>query len=134
VDVKVRLLGAEWSEDASSELAFKVAGAAAFGQAVERAVPVLLEPVMDLEAVVPDLYTGEVMGDVNARGAEIREVTARAGGGQAIRAFVPLAKMFGYATDLRSLTQGRGTFTMEFHHYAEVDRQRMDAIVYGGSW
>jgi elongation factor G len=134
VDVKVRLVGAEWSEDTSSELAFKVAGAAAFGQAVERAVPALLEPVMDLEVVVPDLYTGEVMGDVNARGAEIREMTARAGGGQAIRAFVPLAKMFGYATDLRSLTQGRGTFTMEFHHYAEVDRQRMDAIVYGGSW
>jgi elongation factor G len=134
VDVKVRLVGAEWSEDTSSELAFKVAGAAAFGQAVERAVPALLEPVMDLEVVVPDLYTGEVMGDVNARGAEIREVTARTAGGQAIRAFVPLAKMFGYATDLRSLTQGRGTFTMEFHHYAEVDRQRMDAIVYGGSW
>ena len=134
VDVKVRLVGAEWSEDTSSELAFKVAGAAAFGPAVERAAPALLEPVMDLEVVVPDLYTGEVMGDVNARGAEIREVTARAGGGQAIRAFVPLAKMFGYATDLRSLTQGRGTFTMEFHHYAEVDRQRMDAIVYGGSW
>jgi elongation factor G len=134
VDVKVRLVGAEWSEDTSSELAFKVAGAAAFGQAVERAVPALLEPMMDLEVVVPDLYTGEVVGDVNARGAEIREVTVRAGGGQAIRAFVPLAKMFGYATDLRSLTQGRGTFTMEFHHYAEVDRQRMDAIVYGGSW
>ena len=134
VDVKVRLVGAEWSEDTSSELAFKVAGAVAFGQAVERAVPALLEPVMDLEVVVPDLYTGEVMGDVNARGAEIRELTTRAGGEQAIRAFVPLAKMFGYATDLRSLTQGRGTFTMEFHHYAEVDRQRMDAIVYGGSW
>jgi elongation factor G len=81
-----------------------------------------------------ETYTGEVMGDFNARGAEIREVAARAGGVQAIRAFVPMAKMFGYATDLRSLTQGRGTFTMEFHHYAEVDNQRMDAIVYGGGW
>lgn len=134
VDVRVRLVGVEWSEDTSSELAFKVAGAKAFGQAVEKANPVLLEPVMDLETVVPDLYTGEVMGDVNARGAEIREVVTRAGGIQAIRAFVPLAKMFGYATDLRSLTQGRGTFTMEFHHHAQVDQQRMEAIVYGGGW
>jgi elongation factor G len=106
----------------------------AFGQAMEKAAPALLEPVMDLEVVVPDLYTGEVMGDVNARGAEIKEVVTRAGGVKAVRAFVPLAKMFGYATDLRSLTQGRGTFTMEFHHYAEVDRQRMDAIVHGGGW
>ncbi len=134
VDVKARLLDVEWDEDASSELAFKVAGTLAFGQAVEEASPVLLEPVMDLETVVPELYTGEVMGDLNARGAEIREVTSRAGEGQRIRAFVPLAKMFGYATDLRSLTQGRGTFTMEFHHYAEVDQQRVDAIVYGGGW
>jgi elongation factor G len=134
VDVGVRLAGAELNEETSSELAFKVAGTQAFGQAVEDAVPVLLEPVMDLEAVVPESYTGEVMGDLNARGAEIREVASRAGGVQAIRAHVPLAKMFGYATDLRSLTQGRGTFTMEFHHYAEVDQQRMDAVVYGGGW
>jgi elongation factor G len=134
VDVKARLLGAEVNEETSSELAFKVAGTMAFNQAVEAAGPVLLEPVMDLEAVVPEVYTGEVMGDLNARGAEIREVMSRAGGTQAIRAFVPLEKMFGYATDLRSLTQGRGTFTMEFDHYAEVDQQRMDAIVYGGGW
>jgi elongation factor G len=88
---------------------------------------------MDLETVAPEEYTGEVMGDLNARGAEIREMASRAGGVQAIRAFAPLEKMFGYATVLRSLTQGRGTFTMEFHHYAEVEKQRMDAIVYGGS-
>jgi elongation factor G len=134
VDVRVQLLDAELDEETSSELAFKVAGAMAFGQAVEKAGPVLLEPVMDLEAVVPDLYTGEVMGDLNARGAEIREIDSRVGGVQAVRAYVSLAKMFGYATDLRSLTQGRGTFTMEFHHYAEVDQQRMDAIAYGGGW
>jgi elongation factor G len=134
VDVGVRLIDAELDEETSSELAFKVAGAQAFGQAVEKAAPVLLEPVMDLEAVVPEAYTGEVMGDLNARGAEIREVGSRAGGIQAVRAYVPLAKMFGYATDLRSATQGRGTFTMEFHHYAEVDQERMDAIVYGGGW
>jgi len=134
VDVGVRLLDAKMDEESSSELAFKAAGTLAFNQAVEKADPVLLEPVMDLEAVVPEAYTGEVMGDLNARGAEIREVTSRAGGVQAIRAFVPLVKMFGYATALRSLTQGRGTFTMEFNHYAEVDQQRMDAIVYGGGW
>lgn len=134
VDVKVRLLDAEWDGEMSSELAFKVAGSMAFDQGVEEAGPVLLEPVMDLETVVPEAHTGEVMGDMNARGAEIREVASRVGGMQAIRAFVPLAKMFGYATDLRSLTQGRCTFTMEFHHYAEVDQQRMDAIVYGGGW
>jgi elongation factor G len=74
------------------------------------------------------------MGDLNARGAEIRKVASRAGEVQAIRAFVPLAKMFGYATGIRSLSQGRGTFTMEFDHYAEVDPQRMEAIVYGGGW
>ena len=134
VDVKVRLLDAEWDVKTSSEMAFKVASSMAFNQGVEKAGPVLLEPVMDLEAVVPEAHTGEVMGGLNARGAEIREVVARAGGVQAMRAFVPLAKMFGYATGLRSLTQGRGTFTMEFHHYAEVDQQRMDAIVYGGGW
>ncbi|MCK4471839.1 MAG: elongation factor G, partial [Anaerolineae bacterium] len=135
VDVKVRLLDAEWDVKTSSEMAFKVASSMAFNQGVEKAGPVLLEPVMDLEAVVPEAHTGEVMGGLNARGAEIREVVSRAAGGvQAMRAFVPLAKMFGYATSLRSLTQGRGTFTMEFHHYAEVDQQRMDAIVYGGGW
>jgi elongation factor G len=134
VDVGVRLVSAELDEETSSELAFKVAGVQAFNQAVEKAAPVLLEPVMDLEAVVPETYIGEVMGDLNARGAEIREVGSRAGGIQAVRAYVPLAKMFGYATDLRSATQGRGTFTMEFHHYSEVDQERMDAIVYGGGW
>ena len=134
IDVKVRLLDAEWDEETSSELSFKVAGAIAFNQALEKASPVLLEPVMDLETVVPGDYIGEVMGDLNARGAEIRETESRAGRMRVIRAFVPLAKMFGYATDLRSLTQGRCTFTMEFDHYAEVDKRRMDAIVYGGGW
>jgi elongation factor G len=134
VNVMVRLVDAEMDDETSSALAFKVAGATAFNQAVGKASPVFLEPVMDLEAVVPEGYTGEVMGDLNARGAEIREMASRAGGVQAVRAFVPLAKMFGYATDLRSLTQGRGTFTMEFHHYEQVDQQRMEAILYGGGW
>jgi elongation factor G len=134
VDVKARLLDAKVVEETASELAFKVAGTKAFNEAVEEAEPVLLEPLMDLEAVVPDKYTGDVMADLNARGAEIREMASRAGDIRAIRAFVPLAKMFGYATSLRSLTQGRGMFTMEFDRYAQVDQQRMDALIEGGGW
>jgi len=134
VDVRARLLDAKVAEETASELAFKVAGTKAFNEAVEQAEPVLLEPLMDLEAVVPDDYTGDVMADLNARGAEIREMASRAGDIRAIRAFVPLAKMFGYATSLRSLTQGRGMFTMEFDRYAQVDQQRMDALIEGGGW
>lgn len=134
VDVKVRLVDAKVLEESASELAFKVAGTKAFNQAVEKAGPVLLEPLMDLEVVVPELYTGDVMSDLNARGADIREMTSRAGDTRAIRAFVPLAKMFGYATRLRSLTQGRGMFTMEFNRYSQVGQQRMDALIEGGGW
>ncbi|MGD2179102.1 MAG: elongation factor G, partial [Anaerolineae bacterium] len=134
VDVKVRLVDAKVVEDTSSELAFKVAGTKAFNEAVERAKPVLLEPVMDLEVVTPEDHTGDVMSDLNARGAEIGRMSSRAGDIRAIRALAPLAKMFGYATRLRSLTQGRGMFTMEFDHYAEVDQQQMDAIIDGGGW
>jgi elongation factor G len=134
VDVKVRLLDAKFLEASASELAFKVAGTKAFGEAVDRAGPVVLEPLMDLEVVTPEEYTGDVMSDLNARGAEIRKMSSRAGDIRAIRASVPLAKMFGYATRVRSLTQGRGMFTMEFERYAEVDQQRMDAIIDGGGW
>jgi elongation factor G len=134
VDVKVRLLDAKFLEASASELAFKVAGTKAFSEAVERAEPVVLEPLMDLEVVTPEEYTGDVMSDLNARGAEIRKMSSRAGDIRAIRASVPLAKMFGYATRVRSLTQGRGMFTMEFERYAEVDQQRMDAIIDGGGW
>jgi elongation factor G len=117
--------------DLSTEMAFKAAGAQAFRQAVESAEPVLLEPVMSVEAVTPELFVGDVLGDLSARGANILLMESRPGGAQAVRAEAPLAKMFGYATDLRSLTQGRGTFTMEFHHYAPVDARQMDAILYG---
>jgi len=134
VDVKVTLLEVGWDQETSSEMAFKVAGTIAFRDAVERAEPMLLEPVMRVEAVVPEVFTGEVIGDLNARGASIEAMEPRAGGFQVVRAWVPLAKMFGYATDIRSLTQGRGTFTMEFHHYAPVDKGRMEAVIYGGHW
>jgi elongation factor G len=134
VGVKARLLEAEVDDETASELAFKVAATKACNEAMEAADPALLEPVMDLETIVPEEYLGEVMGDLNARGADISEVISRPGGLRAIRAFVPLARMFGYATDVRSLTQGRGTFTMEFHHFAEVDQQRMEAVLHGAGW
>jgi len=133
VGVEIRLVDAEADESISSEIAFKAAAAQAFRQAVEAATPVLLEPIMDVEVVVPEGFLGEVLGDLNARGADIRAMEPRAGGAQAIRAYVALARMFGYATDLRSLTQGRGTFTMELHHYEPVDSRQMEAIVYGYS-
>ncbi|MBN1955706.1 MAG: elongation factor G [Anaerolineae bacterium] len=134
VDVEVVLLDAEWDKDISSELAFKVAGSTAFRDAVEQAEPVLLEPVMSVEVVTPEAFTGDIIGDLSARGANIESMGSRAGNSCVVAASVPLSKMFGYATDVRSLTQGRGTFTMEFHHYAPVDAARMEAIVYGGSW
>ncbi len=132
VDVQVTLLDGNWDAEISTELAFKVAGSMAFKRAVEEAKPVLLEPVMRAEVVVPEASLGEVIGDLNSRGATIEGMEQRPGGVRAVRAMVPLARMFGYATDVRSLTQGRGTFTMEFHHYAPVDTEQMEAILYGG--
>jgi elongation factor G len=132
VDVQVTLLDGAWDAEISTELAFKVAGSMAFKRAVEEAKPVLLEPVMRTEVVVPEASLGEVIGDLNSRGATIEGMEQRPGGVRAVRAMVPLARMFGYATDVRSLTQGRGTFTMEFHHYAPVDKEQMEAILYGG--
>ncbi len=131
VGIRARLVEAGVDPELSTEMAFKAASVQAFREAVERASPVLLEPVMDVEVVVPEGFVGEVLGDLNARGADIRMMEARPGGAQAIRAYVPLARMFGYATELRSMTQGRGTFTMEFHHYAPVDARQMEAILYG---
>lgn len=132
VDVQVTLLDGAWDAEISTELAFKVAGSMAFKRAVEGAKPVLLEPVMRTEVVVPEASLGEVIGDLNRRGATIEGMEQRPGGVRAVRAMVPLARMFGYATDIRSLTQGRGTFTMEFHHYVPVDKEQMEAILYGG--
>ena len=133
VGLRITLLEVELDPELSTEMAFRAAGAQAFREAVEQAQPTLLEPVMDLEVVAPEAFIGEVLGDLNARGARIQAMEPRPGGMQAMRAFIPLAKMFGYATDLRSATQGRGTFTMEFHHYALVEPAQLDAILYGGS-
>jgi len=131
VGVVIRLIGAGVQPDLSTEIAFKAAAAQAFRQAVESALPVLLEPVMDVEVLTPEEFIGEVLGNLSSRDADVQMMEVRPGGVQAIRAYAPLIKMFGYATGLRSMTQGRGTFTMEFHHYAPVDSRQMEAILYG---
>jgi elongation factor G len=119
VDVRASLVDGSYHEVDSSELAFKVAGSMAFKNAMQRAKPKLLEPVMAVEVVTPDDYLGDVMGDLNARRGRVEGLEPR-GNAQAIKARVPLATMFGYATDLRSTTQGRATFTMQFDRYEEV--------------
>jgi elongation factor G len=131
VDLRARLMDGSYHEVDSSELAFKVAGSIALRDGVQEAGPVLLEPVMEAEIVAPEEFVGEVVGDLNARRAQIGGLNIRPGGVQAVMATVPLAEMFGYATDLRSMTQGRGTFTMEFAHYAQVDRQVADKVLHG---
>lgn len=103
----------------------------AFKQGVQQGNPVLIEPVMAAEIVVPEDHLGEITGDLSARRASIGGIEARPAGIQVIQAMVPLAEMFGYATDLRSMTQGRGVFTMEFNHYSEVDETVAKAIVGG---
>ncbi len=133
VDIKARLVDGSYHEVDSSELAFKIAGSIALQEGVRRGKPVLLEPVMKLEVVLPDEYTGDVIGNLNARRAQIEGMEPRSGGFQAIEATVPLGEMFGYATDLRSMTQGRGTFTMEFSHYERVpDKLAQKVIARGG--
>jgi elongation factor G len=130
-DVKVKVYDGSFHEVDSSELAFKVAGSMAFRQGVQEGDPVLLEPIMDAEIVVPEDRVGDITGDLAARRAMIEGIDARADGVQAIRAMVPLAEMFGYATDLRSMTQGRGVFTMEFNHYAKVEEVVTKEILEG---
>jgi elongation factor G len=119
VDVKVRLTDGSYHEVDSSEIAFKIAASIGFKEACRRARPVLLEPVMDVEVVTPEEYMGAVVGDLNSRRGRIVSMEARATS-QVIRAHVPLGTMFGYATDLRSMTQGRATYTMQFARYEEV--------------
>lgn len=119
VDVRVRLVDGSFHEVDSSPLAFKIAGSMALRNGVQKGNPVLLEPIMKIEVVVPEEFVGDVIGDLNSRRAHIEGMEAR-GDLRAVRAHAPLAEMFGYATSLRSLTQGRGTFTMEFDYYAQV--------------
>jgi elongation factor G len=129
VDLRATLVGGSFHEVDSSELAFKVAGSMAFREGMPKANPVLLEPVMRLEVVTPEPSTGDVIGDLVARRGQIGGMEVHSTGMQAIRAHVPLAEMFGYATHLRSATQGRGTFTMEFDHYDVVPQERARKIL-----
>jgi elongation factor G len=128
VDLRIELVDGSYHEVDSSEMAFKVAGSMAFKIAMQRAKPKLLEPVMAVEVVTPEDYLGDVMGDLNSRRGHIEHLEPR-GNAQAIRARVPLATMFGYATDLRSTTQGRATFTMQFDRYEEVPQSIAGEIV-----
>ena len=128
IDVKVALIDGSYHEVDSSDMAFKIAGSIAFREGMKKADPVLLEPIMKVEVVVPEEYMGDVIGDLNARRGKVEGMETRSGA-RVIRAFVPLAEMFGYATDLRSKTQGRGTYTMQFHHYEEVPKNIAEQIL-----
>ena len=128
VDVKVTLTDGSYHEVDSSEMAFKIAASLGFKEACRKAKPVLLEPIMEVEAVVPEEYMGAVVGDLNSRRGRIVSMEARAGA-QVIRAHVPLGHMFGYATDLRSMTQGRATYTMQFSRYEEVPASIAEEIM-----
>lgn len=130
VDVKVTLFDGSYHEVDSSEMAFKIAGSMAFKEAMRKADPVILEPIMKVSVIVPDDYMGDVIGDLNARRGQIQGTESRSGA-QQIDAFVPLSSMFGYATDLRSKTQGRGQYSMEPSHYVEVPKSIAETIMAG---
>ena len=129
LDVKVRLTGGEFHEVDSSDLAFQIAATRAFKEGCMKAAPVLLEPIMSLEVVTPEEYTGEVISDMNARHGQIKGMTGHIAGIQVVSASVPLAAMFGYATSLRSLTQGRATYSMEFDHYEPTSLREQERLV-----
>ena len=127
VDVKVTLYDGSYHEVDSSEMAFKIAGSMAFKEAMAKADPCLLEPMMKVEVIIPEQYMGDVVGDISSRRGRIEGMEARVGE-QTVHAFVPLSEMFGYATDLRSRTQGRGLFTMQFDHYEEVPKSIAEKV------
>ncbi len=128
VDVKCVVFDGSYHEVDSSEMAFKMVGSMAFKEAMQKAAPVLMEPIMKIAVIVPEDYLGDVIGDITARRGEMREMETRPGAMQ-VNAFVPLASMFGYATDLRSKTQGRGQYVMEPSHYAQVPKSIADAVI-----
>jgi len=128
VDVKVRLVDGSYHEVDSSDLAFAIAGSLAFKDACKKASPVLLEPIMKVEIVVPEEYLGDVLGDISSRRGRVESMDLK-GNARVVMAYVPLAEMFGYATTLRSLTQGRGTFIMQFSHYEKVPAHLAEQII-----
>jgi elongation factor G len=127
IDFKVRLVDGSFHEVDSSEMAFKICGSMAFKEVVRKASPILLEPMMAVEVVMPEEYMGDVIGDLNSRRGKVQSMDAR-GAGQVVKAMVPLANMFGYATELRSRTQGRATYTMQFDHYEPVPSSVSDEL------
>ena len=128
VDVKVTVVDGSYHDVDSSEMAFKIAGSMGFKEGMKKADPCLLEPIMRVDIDVPDEYMGDVIGGINSRRGMIKGIEAR-GGAQAITAEVPLSNMFGYATALRSTTQGRGTFVMQIGHFAEMPKSIMEGIL-----
>ena len=128
VDVRVELVDGSSHDVDSSEMAFKIAGSMAMKEALQRARPALLEPIMDVEVVTPAEYMGDVIGDLNSRRGKIGGMTQR-GDAQVIGSSVPLAEMFGYSTTLRSLSQGRAVYSMQFSHYAEAPKSAVEEIV-----
>jgi elongation factor G len=128
VDVRVTLVDGKYHEVDSSEIAFKVAGSLAFQEAAKRAKPVLLEPVFKVEVVTPEEFMGDVIGDLNRRRGQVHGMEPR-GNAQVVTAHVPLSEMFGYATDVRSMTQGRATYTMQFDRYDEVPPNIAEKII-----
>jgi elongation factor G len=128
VDIKVELTDGSYHEVDSSEMAFKIAGSMAFKEGAARAHPVILEPMMKVEVVVPEAYMGDVLGDLSARRGKIGGMMQR-GEAQVIASTVPLGEMFGYSTKLRSMSQGRAVYSMEFSHYDEVPKSKAEEIV-----
>ena len=128
VDFKATVIDGSYHEVDSSEMAFHIAGSLSFKEGAKKAHPVILEPIMKVEVTTPDQYLGDVMGGITSRRG-ILQGMENVNGNQEITAFVPLAEMFGYVTDLRSSTQGRGTFVMEFDHYSEVPKSIAEKII-----
>jgi elongation factor G len=128
IGVQVELLDAACKEDVSSELSFKIAGAMCFRELCAKADPVLMEPVMETEVVTPDVSLGDVIADLSARRAKVHKTDA-SGTNQIVKAIVPLSRMFGYATDLRSVSQGRATYTMLLHGYDRVPKTAQEEII-----
>ncbi len=128
VDVKITLYDGSYHEVDSSEMAFKIAASMAFKEAMRKADPVITEPIVKVVVVTPDDYLGDVMGHVNSKRGQIQSMDP-VSGGQQVTAMIPLSEMFGYATTLRSMTQGRGTYSMEPSHFAEVPKSLQEAII-----
>ncbi|MDO9591893.1 MAG: elongation factor G, partial [Erysipelotrichaceae bacterium] len=129
MDVKIVLVDGSYHDVDSSEMAFKIAGSMAFKDGAKKAGAAIVEPVMKVEVTTPEDYMGDVIGDINSRRGRIEGMDPRPGKVTAIRGFVPLAEMFGYSTDLRSRTQGRGQYTMQFDHYTEVPKSISEEII-----